>query len=89
MSKIHQNQSINYLLMAEKKQELKDKEFNDYSQTNDDVYENLEDYNPTKNRKVLTVFDDMIADLESNKKLSPTVTELFLYHNLISKCLKL
>ena len=68
---------------------MKDKEFNDYSQTNDDVYENLEDYNPTKNRKVLTVFDDMIADLESNKKLSPTVTELFLYHNLISKCLKL
>ena len=89
MSKIHQNQSINYLLMEEKKQELKDKEFNDYSQTNDDVYENLEDYNPKKNRKVLTVFDDMIADLESNKKLSPTVTELFLYHNLISKCLKL
>ena len=68
---------------------MKDKEFNDYSQTNDDVYENLEDYNPTKNRKVLTVFDDMIADLESNKKLSPTVTGLFLYHSLISKCLKL
>ena len=30
---------------------------------------NLEDYNPTKKRKVLTVLDDIIADMESNKKL--------------------
>ena len=52
------------------------KAFPDYSQTIDDVYENLEDYNPTKKRRVLIVFD-MIADIESNKKLSPIVTELF------------
>ena len=32
--------------------------FVDYSQTIDDVHENLEDYNPTKKRKVLIVFDD-------------------------------
>ena len=44
----------------------------------DEVYEHLEDYNPTKKRRVLTVFDDMIADMESNKNLSPKVTELFL-----------
>ena len=50
----------------------------DYSQTIDDVYENLEDYNQIKKRKVLIVFDNMIADMESNKKLSPKVTELFL-----------
>ena len=43
-----------------------------------DIYENLEDYNPTKKRRVLTVFDDIIVDIESNKKLSPKVTELFL-----------
>ena len=54
------------------------KAFIDYSQTIDDIYENLEDYNPTKKRRVLIVFDDMIADMESNKKLSPTVSELFL-----------
>ena len=54
------------------------KAFLDYSQTNHDVYENLEDYNPSKKRKVLIAFDDMMADMESNKKLSPTVTELFL-----------
>ena len=54
------------------------KAFTDYSQTIEDVYENLEDYNPTKKRRVLAVFDDMIADIDSNKKLSPVITELFL-----------
>ena len=50
----------------------------DYSPKIDDVYENLEDYNLTKKRRVLIVLDDMIADMEANKKLSPIVTELFL-----------
>ena len=54
------------------------KAFIDYSQVIVDVYENLENYNPTKKRKVLIVFDDMIADMEDNKKLSPIVTGLFL-----------
>ena len=54
------------------------KVFIDYSQTIDDIYENLEDYNPTKKRTALIVFDDMVADMKSNKKLSPIVTELFL-----------
>ena len=43
-----------------------------------DVYKNIEDYNPIKNRKVLIVFDDMIADMINNKKLNPVVTELFI-----------
>ena len=46
------------------------KAFFDYSQTIDDVYENLEEYNPTKKRRVLIVFDNRIADMESNKMLS-------------------
>ena len=50
----------------------------DYSQTYDDVYENLEDYNRAKKRRVLIVFDDMITDMESKKKLSPIVAELVL-----------
>ena len=54
------------------------KAFIDYLQTIDDVYENLEDYNPTKEKRMLIVLHDMIADFESNKKLSPKVTELFL-----------
>ena len=52
--------------------------FIDYLQTIDDFYENLEDYNPTKKRRVLIMFDDMISDMESDEKLSPIVTELFL-----------
>ena len=53
-------------------------EFIHHSQTIDDVYENLEDYNPSKKRKALIVFDDMIADTEVNKKLKPIVAELFM-----------
>ena len=43
-----------------------------------DVYKNIKDYNPRKNRKVLIVFDDMIADMINNKKLDSVVTELFI-----------
>ena len=54
--------------------ELKDpRTFIDYSQAIGDVQKNLEDYNPTKKRKVLIVFGDKIADMEANKKLSLTV----------------
>ena len=56
------------------------KVFIDFSQTIDDVYENLEDYNPTKKRRLLIVFDDMIADMESNKKLSPLLLLNFAYN---------
>ena len=44
------------------------KEFIDYSQKIDDVYKNMKEFNPTKKRRVLIVFDDMIAGIESNKK---------------------
>ena len=44
------------------------KAFIGYSQTIDYVNENLEDYNPTKKRRVLLVFDYMAADMESKKK---------------------
>ena len=42
------------------------------------IYKNIEDYNPGKKRKILIVFDIMIADMISNKKLNPIVTELFI-----------
>ena len=57
----------------------KSKAFIDYSQTSEDVYENLEDYNPTQKGRVLIVFDYMITDIKANKKLSSVVTELFLW----------
>ena len=70
------------------------KAFIEYSHNINDIYKNIEEYNPDKKRKILIVFDDMIADLLSNKKPNIIVTELFirvkklniflaLYHNLI------
>ena len=50
----------------------------EYSNDMQDNYKNIEDYNPTKKRNVLIVFDDMIADMNNNKKLNPVVTELFI-----------
>ena len=66
------------LLINGREQVKNPKAFTDYSQKIDDVYENLEDYNPTKKMRVLIVFDDMIADMESNKKLILFFTVLFL-----------
>ena len=44
----------------------------------EDVYKNIEDYNPGKKRIILITVDDMIADMINNKKLNPVVTELFI-----------
>ena len=54
------------------------KAFMEYSNDMQDLYKNIEEYNPIKKRKVLIVFDDMIADMINNNKLNPTVTELFI-----------
>ena len=54
------------------------KAFMEYSDDMQDVYKNIEDYNPIKKRKILIVFDDMIADMINNYKLNPIVTELFI-----------
>ena len=43
-----------------------------------DVYKNIEEYNPGEKRKVLIFFDDIIANISNNKKLNPIVTELFI-----------
>ena len=52
------------------------KAFIEFPQTIDDVYGNFEDYNLTKKSKMLIVFDDMIVDSESYKKISPIIIEL-------------
>ena len=43
-----------------------------------DIYENIEEYKPNKNKKILVALDDLIADMLSNKKLNLIVTELFI-----------
>ena len=50
----------------------------EYSNDMQDVYKNIEDYNLIKKRKILIVFDDMIADMINNNKLNPIVAELFI-----------
>ena len=45
--------------------------FIEYSNDMDDIYKNIEEYNPNKKHKILIVFDDMISDMLSNKKLNP------------------
>ena len=54
------------------------KAFIEYSNDMEDVYENIDEYNINKERKILIVFDDMIADMINNKKLNSIVTELFI-----------
>ena len=54
------------------KQVNNSKAFIQSSDTMDDVYENIDDYNPSRKRKILIVFDDMIADIMTNKKISIT-----------------
>ena len=44
----------------------------------DDNYENIEEYSLIKKRKILIVFDDMVADMFSNKRLSTIVIELII-----------
>ena len=46
------------------------KSFIECSNTMDDVYENIDDYNPSRKRKILIAFDDIIANIMSNKKIS-------------------
>ena len=42
------------------------------------MIKNIEEYKPNKTHKILIVFDDMVADMLSNKKHNQAVTELFI-----------
>ena len=55
----------------------------DYSQTIDDFFEKLEEYNPIKKGKVLILFGDLIDDTEANKILSLVVL-LFLRETILT-----
>ena len=39
--------------------------------------ENIDDYNPNRKRKILIIFDDMIADIMTNTKFQSIITDLF------------
>ena len=54
------------------------KTFVEYSNDMQEVYKNIEEYNTDKEGKILTVFDDMIADMINNKRLNLIITDLFI-----------
>ena len=73
-----------YQYLISKRKSVGLKHFNDpkafieYSNDMHSVYKNIDNYNLNKENKILIVFDDMIADMISNKKLNLIVTELFI-----------
>ena len=54
------------------------KAFIECSNRVNEVYENIDNYNPSRKRKILIVFDDMIADVMTNKKSQSIIKELFI-----------
>ena len=54
------------------------------SNTMNDVYQNIDDYNPNRKRKILVVFDDMIPDIMSNKKFQAIVEEFFIKYRKLN-----
>ena len=63
-----------YQLLIDKREKAGLKNLNDknafieYSNKMDDIYENIEDYNKKRKRKVLIVFDDIISHVMSDKE---------------------
>ena len=52
--------------------------FSECSNTMNDVYENINDYNAIRKRKKIIVFDEMISDFMTNKKFQAIIKELFI-----------
>ena len=73
-----------YKILIKKREDAGIKHLNDrnafieYLNTMDDVYENIHDYNSSRKRKLLFAFDDMIADIMTNKKFQAIIKELFI-----------
>ena len=44
----------------------------------DDAYKDIDNYNPKRDKKVLIVFDDMIAGIMANKRFQAIIKELFI-----------
>ena len=68
-----------YKILIKKRKDVGIKHLNDpnafieRSNTMNDVYKNIHDYNPSRKRKILVIFDDMIADVMGNKKFQAII----------------
>ena len=73
-----------YESLIKKREDAEIKHLNDpeafieCSNTMNDVYNNIDNYNQSRKRKILIVFDDMIADIMTNKKFQAIIKELFI-----------
>ena len=54
------------------------KAFIEHSNTMDDINNNIDDYTPSRKRKILIVFHDMIADIRNNNRFQTIIKELFI-----------
>ena len=58
----------------------------------DDIYTNIEEYNANKKRKILIIFDAMIADMLNNKTLNSILTDYAFnscfYYTILFCCAK-
>ena len=61
--------------------------FIEWSNTMDDVYENINNFNWSRKRKILIVFDDMIADTITNKRFQAIIKELFIRYKKLNTSL--
>ena len=52
--------------------------FIECSNTMDDAYETIHDYNSSRKRNILIIFNDMIVDIMSNKKFQAIIKKLFI-----------
>ena len=72
-----------YKFLIDKRESTGLKHFNDskafikYSKDMIDIYKNTEEYNPNKKRKILIVFDDVIANI---------LRFLFFYYRVLLLC---
>ena len=67
-----------YLIKKGIKHENDSNAFIECSNTMDDIYENIDKYNPSRKRKILIIFDDMITDIMTNEKFQSIIKELFI-----------
>ena len=73
-----------YQFLIKKREDAGIKSLNDpnafieYSNAMDDAYNNIDDYNLKRKRKILFAVDDMIADITTNKRFQAIIKELFI-----------
>ena len=82
-------EELKYQFLIEKREKVGIKNLHDptafieYSNSMDNIYNNIHNYNPKRKRKILIAFDDMISHVLSNKKAQQVPKELF---NNVSLC---